>query len=165
MAAVTDTTASELRFRTAVEARDPDAVADAFAPDAVLRSPNTGSLDLRGREQITGLYRVIFSVFDDLRFTDELRGDGTAVLIAKARVDGTDLEVADHMRLDEEGRIQELTVFFRPLPAIAVASRAMGTALAARQSPAKARVVNLLSSLLVAQTRMMDKSANRMVGG
>ena len=157
-------TLPELRFRAAVEARDPSAVVEAFTPDAVLHSPNTGKLAIKGREQIAALYEVIFEVFEDLRFTDELRGDGSAVLLARARVDGTDIEIADHVRLDEDGRVRELTVFFRPMPAIAVATRALGAALAGRKSPRRGKIVSLLATPLVAQTRIVDRFSDRMVG-
>jgi len=39
----------------------------------------------------------------------------TAFLVARARVGGQDIEMAEHMRLGPDGKIQELTVFFRPL--------------------------------------------------
>lgn len=147
-----------------MEAREVDAVVAAFAPDAILRSPNTGRLPIQGAKQIGAVYSVMFKVFPDLRFTDELHGDGTVVLIAKATVDGTEIEVADHLRLDEQGRVTELTVFFRPLPALAVATRAMGAELARRDSPMRGRIVHLLASPLVAQTRTIDRFSGRMVG-
>jgi ketosteroid isomerase-like protein len=155
---------SKLAFRAAVEARDLAAVTDAFAPDAVIRGPNSNSGLVRGREEIGAMYAVLFEVFEDLTFTDELySGDGTAVVTARTRVDGVELEIADHMRLDDQGRIERLTVFFRPLPALAVAVRAIGVALARRQSPARARIVGLLASPLVGQTRLNERFADRTV--
>jgi hypothetical protein len=156
--------ASKLAFRAAVEARDLSALVDSFAPDAVIRGPNSNNANVRGREEIGSMYSVLFEVFEDLSFTDELySGDGTAVVTARTSVDGVELEIADHIRLDDEGRVLELTVFFRPLPALAVAMRALGTALARRQSPARARIVALLASPLVGQTRLNDRFADRVV--
>jgi hypothetical protein len=61
-----------------MEAGDLTAILDAFAPDAVLRSPFTDRLTFNGHEQIGAISEVILDVFDDLRYTDELcrRGGG-----------------------------------------------------------------------------------------
>src|ERR1700721_2760163 len=100
-----------------MENKDLAAVVDAFTPDAVLHSPLTARLSFTGHDQITTLTRVIFDVLDDLHYTGELRGPDAAVLISRARVGGKDLEVIDHLRLRPDGKITEMTVFFRPLPA------------------------------------------------
>jgi ketosteroid isomerase-like protein len=84
----------QLPLRAAMEARDLAAVTDSFAPDAVLRSPLTGRLTFSGRDQIATITRVILEVFQDFHYTDELRSGDTAVLIARARVGGQDLETA-----------------------------------------------------------------------
>jgi SnoaL-like domain len=129
-------TQATLPLRAGIEARDLAAVVDAFAPDAVVRSPITAALTFQGPEQIGAVFRVILDVFEDIRYTEELRSGDRALLIASARVDGTDIELVDHMRLDERGKIRELTVFFRPMPAIAVAARALGEGLGRRKSRA-----------------------------
>ena len=157
-------TGTRLAFRAAVEAQDHAALVEAFAPDAIVRGFNSDRGIVRGRDQIAALYAVLWDVLEDIEFTDELHGaDGTAVVIARARVEDTQVQVSDHMRLDDQGRILELTVFFRPTPAAAVAARALGTALARRKSPARARFVTLLATPLVAQTRLQDRFADRVV--
>ncbi|MGI8920364.1 MAG: nuclear transport factor 2 family protein [Solirubrobacteraceae bacterium] len=152
-----------LPLRAAIEQRDHAAVVDAFAANAVIRSPITGALTFAGHEQIGAVFRVILDVFDDFHYTDELRGDETAVLLASARVDGTDVEIADHMRLDEDGKIYELTVFCRPLPAIAVAASVLGAALGQRSSPFRARLISVLVRPLILMTRIGDRFALRLV--
>ncbi|HEX8075997.1 MAG TPA: nuclear transport factor 2 family protein [Thermoleophilaceae bacterium] len=162
MSAVAEMTS--LPIREAVEARDLAAVREAFAPDAVLRSPNTGSLKVEGREQIGALYKVILEVFADLEYIDELRGENSALLMARAHVDGVEIEIADHLRFDENGKIRVLTVFFRPMPAMALASRYLGAAIGRNQSPFRARLISFLSAPMVAQTRTADRLANRLLG-
>jgi hypothetical protein len=152
-----------LPLRAGVEARDLAAVVDAFAPDAIVRSPITGALAFEGREQIGALMRVILDVFEDIRYTDEVRSGETALLVASTRVDGTDLEFADHMRLDANGKIRELTVFFRPMPAIAVAARAIGEGLGRRRSPTRGRVISALVRPLILLTRVGDRVATGLV--
>jgi hypothetical protein len=162
MSAPTQTT-TKLPLRAAFEARDHAAVVAAFAPDAVVRSPITGRVTFQGHEQIGALARVLLDVLQDIRYTDELRGADTAVLVARARVRGTDIELADHMRLDEHGKIRELTVFFRPMPAIAVAARALGAGLARRRSPIRAKVISLLVGPLVLLVRFGDALGARLI--
>jgi hypothetical protein len=157
-------TVPTLPLRAGIEAHDLAAVVDAFAPDAVVHSPITGALRFEGREQIGAVFGVILDVFDDIRYTAELRGEGGAVLIASAQVDGTDIEIADHMRLDEHGKISELTVFFRPMPAIAVSARAIGAGLGRRKSPGRARVISMLIRPLIFLTRTGDGIGAKLVG-
>jgi hypothetical protein len=148
---------SMLDLRAAMEAGDLEAALDAFAPDAVLHSPLTGRLTFSGREQIGAVLRVVIDVLDDLRYTDQLESGDRAVLIATARVAGTDIEIADHIRLDGDGKISELTAFFRPLPAIAVAMRLIGAGLGRRKSPARALAISTLTRPLGLLTAVGDR--------
>lgn len=120
----------------AMEAADLEGVLDAFAPDAVLRSPLTDRLAFVGREQIAAITAVLLDTFEGLHYTAEVRGEHSAFLVGEARVDGREIEIADHLRLGPDGRIVEQTVFFRPLPAAAVALRVLGAGLGRRRSPA-----------------------------
>jgi SnoaL-like domain len=150
-------TAGKLPLRVAIETRDLTALADAFQPDAVLRSPLTDQLTFQGREQIAAVFEVILDVFDGLTYTDELRGDQTAVLVAQATVDGQSIEIVDHMRLSSDGRIRELTVFFRPLPASAVALRRIGSGLAQRTSSGRSTAISVLAAPLALMARAGDR--------
>lgn len=155
---------TKLKIRVAMEARDLTAVVDAFAPNAVIRSPLTGRLTFQGHDQIGAVMGVILDVFKDLRYTDELQGADSAILIASARVGGSDIEIADHLRFDEGGKIRELTVFFRPMPSIAVAMRLIGTALGRRKSKARAQTISLLTRPLGLMTSIGDRVGVRLVG-
>jgi hypothetical protein len=65
--------------------------------------------------------------------------------------------MVDHVRLDESGKIRELTVFFRPMPAIAVAIRLLGTGLGRRKSRVRAELISLLTRPLGFMTRVGDR--------
>jgi hypothetical protein len=145
-----------LPFRAAMEARDLTAATEAFAPNAVCRSPLTDRLAFTGREQIRTLMEVVLEVFEGLRYTDELRAGDRAVLVAEARVAGSELELVDHIYLDESGKIRELTVFLRPLPATAAAMGAIGASLGRRASPGRARAISLLTRPLALMTAAGD---------
>ncbi len=153
----------KLPLRASMEARDLDAVVDAFAPDAVLRSPLTAKLAFTGREQIRAVITVILDVFGDLHYSEELRGENVAFLVARARVDGQDIEIVDHMRLGPDGKIREMTVFFRPLPATAAALRLITAGLGRRRSPARAAILSALTRPLAFMTRTGDGIGVRLV--
>lgn len=154
---------STLPIRIAMEARDSAAIVEAFAPDAVFRSPLTGRLTFNGREQIGALVQVVLEVLEDFQYTDELSGRDSAFLVARARVGGTDIEMVDHIRLDQHGKIRELTVFFRPMPAIAVAMRLIGSGLIRPKSRVRAAVISLLTRPLGFLTRIGDPIGVRLI--
>lgn len=154
---------AKLEFRVAMEARDLAAVVNTFAPDAVLRSPFTDTLAFTGHEQIAAVSEVIFDVFDDLQYTEELVIENAGFLVGNARIDGQRIEWVDYLRLHPDGKIRELTVFFRPLPATAVALRLIGTGLSRRKSPIRAVVVSALAWPLGFMTRTGDGIGARLV--
>ena len=152
-----------LPLRAAMEARDVAAVVDAFAPDAVLRSPLTTRLTFTGHEQIGALAQVLVEVFEDLRYTDEAIVGTTGFLAWRARIGGQEIEGVDLLRLTPDGKVRELTVFFRPLPAAALALRLIAAGLVRRKSPARAMVVSSLTRPLAALTRAGDPIGARLV--
>jgi ketosteroid isomerase-like protein len=154
---------AKLQFRAAMEARDLTAIVDTFAPDAVLRSPFTERLAFNGHDQIAAVSEVVLDVFDDLQYTDEVRSEDAAFLVGHARIDGQHIEWVDHLRLGPDGKIRELTVLFRPLPATAVALRLIGAGLSRRKSPLRAAVVSALARPLGFMTRVGDRIGVRLV--
>jgi hypothetical protein len=159
----TETQDAVAAFGAALASRDYDTLANALAPDAVFRSPNTNRLRGEGREQIAGMFGEVLGLFDDMRVTDEQRGAGTGAVFASARVEGTEVEMCNHLRLDADGRIEELTLFFRPLPSIAVAMRALATKLAGHKRPIFGKLAAAVVSPLVLYTRTNDKMVARLV--
>jgi SnoaL-like domain len=152
-----------LPFRAAMEAHDAAAVVDAFAPDAVFRSPLTTRLTFTGHEQIGAVARVLVEVFDDLRYADEACDGTTGFLAWSARIGGQQIEGVDQLRLGPDGKIREFTAFFRPLPAAALALGIIGSELVRRKSPARAVVFSSLTRPLAALTRAGDPIGVRLV--
>jgi hypothetical protein len=155
---------AKLELRAAMEARDLDAVLDAFTPDGVIRSPFTTRVAFEGREQLAAIMQVVLDVLEDLRYTDEARDGDHGFLVGRARVGGADVEFVDHLRLAPDGRISELTVFFRPLPAAAVGVRVFGAALARRESRGRAAAISMLARPLGIMASAGDRVGARLVG-
>ena len=154
---------TKLPIRAAMEARDRAAVLDAFAEDAVLRSPFTTSLVFTGRDQLAALFDVLLGALDDLRYSGELIGDDTAVLVGTMRLRGVSVNFADHLKLRPDGKISEMTVFFRPLPAAAAAMRVIGAGLGRRKSKLRGRTISTLVAPLTFMTRTGDALGVRLV--
>jgi hypothetical protein len=154
---------TKLPLRVAMEARDHRAVMEAFAEDAVLRSPFTDNLAFAGRQQLDGLVAVVLEVLEDLTYTDELHADGSAVLIGHARVDGLRLQFSDYLKLSDDGLVQEMTVFFRPLPATTAAMRRFGDGLGRRKSKFRGRLINTMTAPLAFMARTGDRVGVRIL--
>lgn len=143
-------------LRLAMEARNVDAIVDAFAPDAEFRSPLTEKLVFKGRAQIEALAKVILVVLEGFHYTEEMFDNQTGFLVAQAQIDGLDVEIVDCIKLRPDGKIQTLTVFFRPLPAAAAALRRIGAEFGRRKSPARAALISALAAPVALMTRVGD---------
>jgi hypothetical protein len=150
-------------MRAAMERRDIRAVADAFATDAEFHSPFTDKLTFRGREQIAALASIVLDVLENFRYTEELIGDEVGFLAGRAKVDGLEIEFVDHLRFDSDGRIADITVFFRPLPAAAAALRRIGAALGRHKSPMRGALISVLAQPLALMTRIADGIGARLI--
>jgi hypothetical protein len=156
-------TETQFPFRAAMEARDLAGISDCFAPDAVLHSPLTGRFTFNGIEQITAVVGVLLDVCEGLHYTDELRGADDGFLVARARVEGKELEIVDHLRFDDHGRITEFTAFFRPMPALPVALRLIGAGFTRPKSAATAALISFLVRPLELLARVGDVIGARLV--
>lgn len=117
-------------FRKAVEAHDLDGMMATFAEDAVLHSPVTFK-PFEGRAAIRQLLGILFEVFKDFRYSDELEAeDGTRALVFNARVGDRDLQGLDLIRFDGSGLIRDLTVMVRPRSALEALLAEVGPRLA-----------------------------------
>src|SRR5205085_12262958 len=123
------TAASE--FRAAIERGDVDAMLATLADDVLLHSP-VSFKPFEGKAAVSELLRIIVSVFEDFRYTDELPGDDVHGLIFRARVGEREVEGLDLIRPGPEGRIADFTVMVRPLTAVVALAEAVGPQLAER---------------------------------
>lgn len=149
-------------FREAFTTRDFAAMRELLHPDVVLNSPIL-STPFVGREAVLELFEVITETLEDVRYTVDIADGDVRFFSWNTRVRGTAMQGADILRLDEDGRIVEFTVFFRPLKGIAVLASALGKGLARRRSPARAVLVGAASAPMIALSRASDSLAPRLV--
>jgi hypothetical protein len=115
----------ETTFERAVEARDPDAIADALAAEVTFRSPVVYR-PYEGREAVATVLRAVTRVFEQFEYVQRLEApDGAVALIFKARVGEREIDGLDLLRLDDDGQVTELTVMVRPLSGITALAEAM----------------------------------------
>ncbi|WP_433616244.1 nuclear transport factor 2 family protein [Dactylosporangium sp. CA-139114] len=115
-----------ISFRSAVEARDAEAIAATLAAGVVFHSP-VAFRPYEGKPLVAAILRGVLRVFEDFRYVRELGGEGERdhALVFEARIGDVAVEGCDLLHLDEDGLIDDLTVMVRPLSAAQAVAAAM----------------------------------------
>lgn len=111
-------------FRAAVEAGDLDAMVACMADDVTFHSP-VAHKPFTGKEAATQVLAAVMDTLTDFSYTDELAGEDTHALFFRAKVGDKAVQGVDYVTEGPDGRITDLTVFFRPLSAIVAMGEAM----------------------------------------
>jgi hypothetical protein len=144
-------------FTAALEARDVEALVTTLTQDAVLHSAVTGT-PFRGRDMLRDVYASLFDSFDDLRVTGEFESGRTQVFFWEGYIRGRYVEGADRLRLDEAGRVAEITIVGRPMTGLAMFVSEIGFHLARRRrGAAVARVLRLTARPLAPLFALLDR--------
>jgi hypothetical protein len=114
-------------FADAIVAGDHDAALATIADDVEFRSPAVYK-PYRGKEQVDGLLRVVASVFESFRYTNEWRDGRTTILFFEANVGDRELQGVDILEENDAGLVERFTVMVRPLSGL----QALAQAIAAR---------------------------------
>ena len=117
-------------FRTAVEARDLDAMVGLLTEDVSFRSPVVFK-PYQGRAAVAPILGAVLEVFEDFRYVREIGAADAAdhALVFQAAIGGREIEGCDFLHADEHGSITELTVMIRPLSAVVALAEAMSARL------------------------------------
>jgi len=121
------------RWRSAEERGDVDAAVACLSPDVVLSSPLTDQFRFEGSDQLRDFLTSAFAAVKDVSYHTQT-GEGDAyALVYRARVGSQSFEEVQLLRLDDEAKIKEITLFGRPMPALTALMHIMGPALARQQ--------------------------------
>ena len=112
------------RFRAAAESKDFSAIDELFTEDVSFRSPVVFK-QYEGRDAVAMLLGAVSQVFEDFRYTGQTETDGTATLMFSAKVGDRELEGIDLLHFDDEGRINDMAVYVRPMSGIHALAEAM----------------------------------------
>jgi hypothetical protein len=112
------------RFRAAAESKDFSAMDDLFTEDVTFRSPVVFKV-YEGRDAVAMLLGAVSQVFEDFRYTDQVETADAAALGFSARVGDRELDGIDFLHFDDEGRINDMAVYVRPMSGINALAEAM----------------------------------------
>jgi hypothetical protein len=150
-------------LRAAMEARDHAAVVELLAPDIVVKSPIIGMSRFRGREAVSDLYAAIIEGFADYRYVAELEGDGQQLLMFEGTLRGRRMEGVDMLRVDDQGRIVEMTVMFRPLSGLIGFLVVIGPLIAKRRGRGRELAMRLISAPLPLVATLVERLGPRLI--
>jgi hypothetical protein len=115
-------------FGRAVEAGDEDAAVATLADDVTFRSPAVYK-PYHGRAQVEAILRLVATVFEDFRYTNEWRDGRTTILFFEASVGDRDVQGIDILEDNEDGLVEQLTVMIRPLSGLQAVAQTMAARL------------------------------------
>ena len=114
-------------FGIAIEAGDEDAAVALLADEIEFRSPAVYK-PYHGKEQVEGILRLVATVFENFRYTNEWRDGLTTILFFEANVGDRELQGVDILEEGDDGLVEQFTVMVRPLSGL----QALSGAVAAR---------------------------------
>ncbi|HEV7641077.1 MAG TPA: hypothetical protein VGO39_09450, partial [Gaiellaceae bacterium] len=89
-------------FALAIQAGDEDAAVATLADNIEFRSPAVYK-PYHGKEQVEGILRLVATVFENFRYTNEWRDGRTTILFFEANVGDRDLQGIDILEENEAG--------------------------------------------------------------
>jgi hypothetical protein len=115
-------------FGIAIEAGDEDAAVASLADDIEFRSPAVYK-PYRGKEQVEGILRLVATVFENFRYTNEWRDGRTTILFFEANVGDKELQGIDILEENDAGEVEKFTVMIRPLSGLQAVAGTMAARL------------------------------------
>ncbi len=88
-----------------------------MAEDVVLRTPLAVE-PVRGKAAVRAVVGPLLGAVDAFDFQEIMEGPGHVASFFKVTIGGRELDGMDYWRLQDAGLIQEMTVLWRPLPAM-----------------------------------------------
>jgi hypothetical protein len=137
---------------------DAAALAGILAADVVLHSPILAT-PFEGRDAVAHLLSVVNDAVEDMRYTNQMADGSAEALMFRDRIGGQEIQGTLLIEFDDAGLIRTIDVFLRPLRAIAAFMSATGPGLA--RTPARARLVRLMSPVFPAAVAGVDAMARR----
>ncbi|MGA7225299.1 MAG: nuclear transport factor 2 family protein [Candidatus Acidiferrales bacterium] len=105
-------------FTAAMARKDLEAMLTHMTDDIVLNTPLVAE-PVKGKAAIRPVVTALLAVVDEFDFRETLQGPEHVSEFFKITLGSLKLDAMDFWRLNKDGLIQEMTVLWRPLPAIA----------------------------------------------
>jgi hypothetical protein len=94
---------------------DEDALSGILAEDVAMYGP-LGDDPVTGREAVLAAMRAVGTVATDLTYVEVLSGETHHAAHFRLQIDDTVVNGMDYILLDADGKIAEVTIWWRPLP-------------------------------------------------
>jgi hypothetical protein len=104
-------------FAAAMQRKDVDAMLTHMVDDAVLRTPLVAE-SFTGKAAIRPVVEALFRVVDAFELIEMMQGPEHVSQFFRVTAGPEHLDGVDYWRLNDAGLIQEMTVLWRPLPAV-----------------------------------------------
>ncbi|MGV9796750.1 nuclear transport factor 2 family protein [Mycobacterium sp. NPDC003449] len=111
----------------ALHNHDAGRAGDHLADDIVLKSPIFAEPFI-GRDTALAVIGHLLNAVDDFDSTDVIGGPETFAVVLKLRAGDAELEGVDIVHVNAEGKIDAMTVQWRPLPAIVAVQKRLAPA-------------------------------------
>jgi len=115
-------------FGRAIADGDEDAALATIADDVEFRSPAVYK-PYHGKEDVAGILRLVATVFENFRYTNEWRDGSTSILFFEATVGERELQGIDILEENDAGQIARFTVMIRPLSGLQAVAGTMAARL------------------------------------
>jgi SnoaL-like domain len=103
-------------FVDSMHGADKDTLSGILAEDVVMYGP-LGDEPVTGREAVLEAMRNVGEVATDLTYKEVLTGETHHAAYFRLQIEDTVVNGMDYIRLDADGKIAEVTIWWRPLPA------------------------------------------------
>jgi hypothetical protein len=130
-------------LREALIARDPAMARAALADDVVFYSP-VFSVPFQGIDESTEVLAAVFETVGEMNYFYDERGADEHVFAWRTDVDGEPLEGVDIVKYDGAGKINEVTVYMRPLRGVAAFLDKAGPIMGANRSKGRALLMKVM---------------------
>ncbi|HUH83413.1 MAG TPA: nuclear transport factor 2 family protein [Stellaceae bacterium] len=114
-------------FTAAMRRKDLDTMLTHMADDIVLKTPLVAE-PLVGKAALRPAVEALLRVVDKFDFREIMQGPQHVSSFFQVTVGSTELDAMDYWRIDEAGLIKEMTVLWRPFPAIAAVQNKLAQA-------------------------------------
>jgi hypothetical protein len=114
-------------FTAAMQRKDLEAMLTHMADDIILKTPLAAE-PFKGKIAIRPVVEALLGVVDTFDFREVMQGPRHVSAFFGITVGSNELDGVDYWRLNEAGLIQEMTVLWRPLPAVIAVQKELALA-------------------------------------
>ena len=112
-------------FTAAMARKNLDVMLTHMADDIVLKTPLFAE-PVHGKAAVRPVVEALFTVVDTFDFQEIMQGPAHVASFFKVTSGAIELDGVDYWRLNDAGLIKEMTVLWRPLPAVAAVQARLG---------------------------------------